>query len=122
MAARQTIELRGVSPDLEVISSRHWHLAAVPFLLAGLSLGSAWWIVEQAEFPLNVISISPVIFAAAFLWHTIKGLQPIEASVFRDSSGAVVVKIYRPQKKAFEYEEFVEELVNRIRASKTDRV
>jgi len=84
-------------------------IAAVAALLMGILLQQDL-LPEEAVYLIGI----PIILSA--IWHAFKGLPRVEFVRFRDKAGVLLFDVVKGEHQSEEYECFVTELIERIKA------
>jgi len=120
LRAEKTIDLRNLSPNYEREKRLFYSLLIVPSVFIAAMFFAIYKLSDQRVLPEEFV-IAPVISLLVLLWYFIAALRPIEVTIFRGKTGAVLFEIYRPKDRAIAYDEFVAAVVENIKVKQAEQ-
>ncbi len=104
------VDLKDISPHIELRSWRSFVMIAIPFGFACLTALITWFV------PYLPVTLIASMFTLGFLWTAIRNFAPIELATFRNKSGVPVFEVIKGEKQEAEFQKFIADLSETIRS------
>ena len=120
LSKERVIRLTDISSDYEQ-GHRLFHRSyLVPIVLAGITGAVSWWLFTRGDsMGASMVAVITAGMAVAFL--LLMKFTPVEFARFRDTRGQLLIEVYRSRKVPYKFDEFVSELVRRIKAEQKEQ-
>jgi hypothetical protein len=130
LKSEKIIELDDIDPTPVLCSRRFWHLVFLPGFLSIVMAIATWRLGILATYT-SLLSLLTGVFAALFVFYTVKGAHRIKVWRFRNHQGDELFQIFAPRRliemdararalgrqKETQTAEFLDDLSKRIRSA-----
>jgi hypothetical protein len=110
------IPLHSLSSDYVRTRNRNWEMILISLFLAGISGVLTLFASRVKEPGLDMIVLLPGMMTAVYLWWGLRSIPKVDVAAFSERSGKPAFLIARSTKQAPDFDQFVGELVSRIKA------